>query len=115
MSLPPWLSEHPGPIAFMHIDCDLYSSTKTIFDLVDERIQAGTIILFDEYFNYTNWRRHEYKAFQEYVGQKGVTYEYLGYARQQVLIRIKEIRGNTDPVVAPLVEQSTVPTEAVTL
>ena len=25
-------SDNPGPVAFIHIDCDLYSSTKTIFD-----------------------------------------------------------------------------------
>jgi hypothetical protein len=92
-SLPRWLAENPGDIAFMHIDCDLYSSTKTIFDLVGDRIRPGTIILFDEYFNYTNWRRHEFRALQEFVSAKGVTYEYLGYARQQVVIEITGIRG----------------------
>src|SRR6202795_4050124 len=29
-SLPKWLDDYPGPVAFIHLDCDLYSSTRTI-------------------------------------------------------------------------------------
>jgi len=90
-SLPKWIADNRGPVAFMHIDCDLYSSTKTIFELLAERLQAGTIILFDEYFNYPGWRRHEYKAFKEFVAARGIEYEYLAYARQQVTVRIKAV------------------------
>ncbi len=92
-SLPEWTGRNPGSVAFMHIDCDLYSSTRTIFELLAERLQSGTIILFDEYFNYPNWRNHEFKAFQELVAAKGIEYEYLAYARQQVTVRIKAVRG----------------------
>jgi hypothetical protein len=91
--LPVWCQEHAGPIAFMHVDCDLYSSTKTIFDALGDRLQAGTIILFDEYFNYVNWRNHEYKAFQEFVAAHGITYRYLAYARQQVAVRIESTQA----------------------
>ena len=31
-TLPEFLDEHPEPVAFLHVDCDLYSSTVTIFD-----------------------------------------------------------------------------------
>lgn len=92
-SLPPWLTENPGPVAFIHIDCDLYSSTKTIFELLGNRMVPGTIILFDEYFNYPNWEQHEYKALQEFVKARGITYSYLAFARQQVAIRIEAIGG----------------------
>jgi hypothetical protein len=44
-SLPEWLKQNEGPVAFMHMDCDLYSSTKTIFDLLAARLQPGTIVL----------------------------------------------------------------------
>ena len=50
-------------IAFLHIDCDLYSSTLTVLNELKDKIKPGTIILFDEYFNYTGWQHHEYKAF----------------------------------------------------
>jgi hypothetical protein len=92
-SLPPWLAENPGPVAFIHVDCDLYSSTKTIFELLGDRMVPGTIILFDEYFNYPNWEQHEYKALQEFVKARGITYSYLAFARQQVAIRIESIGG----------------------
>lgn len=90
-SLPTWLKDHPGPVALIHIDCDLYSSTKTIFELLGDRLQPGTLLLFDEYFNYPNWRQHEFKAFQELVASRALKYEYLGYARQQVLVRITAV------------------------
>jgi hypothetical protein len=90
-SLPPWLNDHPGPAAFIHIDCDLYSSTRVVLTLLAERIVPGTVILFDEYFNYPNWERHEYKAFQEFVSERGAQYRYLGFARQQVAVRIESI------------------------
>ena len=92
-SLPKWLNEHPGPIGFMHIDCDLYSSTKAIFDQLAERLRPDTIIIFDEYFGYPNWRNHEFKAFQEFVAQYHVRYEYVVYSRNQVAVRLLAIDG----------------------
>ena len=90
-SLPPWLKENEGAVAFIHIDCDLYSSTRTIFTLLADRMVPGTIILFDEYFNFPNWERHEFKAFQEFVSENGIKYTYLAFARQQVAVRIDAI------------------------
>jgi len=89
-SLPPFLEEHPGDATFLHIDCDLYSSTKTIFDLMRERIKPGCVIVFDEYFNHPNWLEGEYKAFQEFISNTGLSYEYIGYNRfhEQVAVRI---------------------------
>merc|ERR1711924_101780 len=48
-TLPGSLKEHHGPVRFMNIDCDLYSSTKDIFDHIFARIVPVTIIIFDEY------------------------------------------------------------------
>lgn len=78
---------------FIHIDCDLYSSTKTVFDNMGKFIKKGTIIAFDEYFNYPGWKLDEYKAFQEFVKNRNVQYEYLAYVDRacQVCVRILEI------------------------
>ena len=46
-----------------NIDCDIYSSTKDIFDIAGDRINPGCIIVFDEYINYPSWEQHEFKAF----------------------------------------------------
>lgn len=90
-TLPKWSEQNSKPICFLHIDCDLYSSTKEIFNVLGRHFREGTVILFDEYFNYPNWENHEYKAWQEFVQGKNVKYHYLGYARQQVAIVIDSI------------------------
>lgn len=71
------------PISFLHIDSDLYSSAKTIFDELNNYIVPGTIIAFDELCEwslvenkkkkhspfklYTNWQDHEWKALNEWI------------------------------------------------
>lgn len=66
-------------IAFIHVDCDLYQSTKTMFDLLKNHIQSGTVVVFDEYINYPNWEKGEFKAFQEFVKDNNIKYKYIGY------------------------------------
>jgi predicted O-methyltransferase YrrM len=90
-SLPNFLAEHGDePVAFVHLDADLYSSTKTVLDLLGDRLAAGAVLLFDEYFNYPGWRRHEYLAFAEFIERTGRTFEYLGYTgnNEQVAVRL---------------------------
>ncbi|WP_316187574.1 MULTISPECIES: TylF/MycF/NovP-related O-methyltransferase [unclassified Bradyrhizobium] len=87
-TIPPWSRQSGGAIAFIHIDCDLYSSTVDILTGLAAHMRPGTVVLFDEYFNYPGWERHEFKAWKEFVASHGVKYEYLAYARQQVLVRI---------------------------
>lgn len=91
-TLPGFLDEHPDPITFLHVDCDLYSSTVTIFDALGSRLQPGAIVLFDEYYNFHRWQQHEFRAFQEFVRQAGVRYEYIAFSvtGQQVAVRILE-------------------------
>ena len=64
-TIPAFVKEYTKPCAFIHIDCDLYSSTKTVFTWLKNQIVSGTVILFDEFYNYPNYRDHEYKAFME--------------------------------------------------
>jgi Macrocin-O-methyltransferase (TylF) len=90
-TLPVWLEQHPGPVAFIHVDSDLYESARCVFELLEDRIVAGTVIVFDEYFNYPNWQAHEFRAFQELVSRCQIEYEYVGYARFQVSVRINAI------------------------
>lgn len=90
-SLPQFVAGHPGPAAFIHVDCDLYSATKTVFDCLGERIVPGTIIQFDEYFNYPSWQNHEYRAFQEFIRARNLKYEYLGYDRCGYSVSIRMV------------------------
>src|SRR5262249_40180634 len=93
-SLPQWLKDNPGPVAFVHFDCDLYSATRDVLNLLAGRIVPGTVLLFDEYFNFPNWEAHEYRAFQEFTAERKIVYRYLAFARQQVALRIESIGGS---------------------
>jgi hypothetical protein len=87
-TIPKWCEAVAGPVAFMHVDCDLYASTMDVLSGLRQRLQPGTVIVFDEYFNYPNWQQHEFKAWHEFVAERSVTYEYLAFARQQVALRV---------------------------
>jgi hypothetical protein len=90
-SLPEWLAVNPGPAAFIHNDSDLYSSAVTIFDLLATRMQPGTIVLFDEFFNYPGWKQHQVKAWSDFAEKYGIGYTFIGYARQQAALRVTSI------------------------
>lgn len=90
-TLPGFLDEHPDPVGFLHVDCDLYSSTVTVLEHVGPRLRPGSVVLFDEYFNYPGWQRGEHLAWQEYATAHHVDYVYEGYtlADEQVIVRIR--------------------------
>ena len=78
-----FLANHPGNIALLHIDCDLYSSCKYVFETYGHRIVPGTVIVFDDYFNRPGWRGGEYKVFRDWVEANGVGYEFVGFTGQR--------------------------------
>ena len=82
-SLQPWIENQPKrPIKFLHVDSDLYSSAKTVLTLLNDRIENGTIIVFDEMYpwgrkRYERREEHEYKALQEWTEQYDRKWEVL--------------------------------------
>jgi hypothetical protein len=81
-------------IALLHIDSDIYSAAKTIFDLLTPYLRVGTIIMFDEFWNYTTWEEHEYKAFMEFLAANpNVRYSFHSYVpgALQLSVRIDAI------------------------
>jgi hypothetical protein len=91
-SIPTFLNEVDSEqcIAYLHVDCDLYSSTKTIFNCLKHLFVDGTIIVFDEYFNYPGWEQGEHLAFQEFLSESKFRFEWLTYnhLHEQVAIKL---------------------------
>lgn len=89
-TLAEFVRQHDGPVRFLHVDCDLYSSTRTIFEHLADRIVPGTVILFDEYLMNTRWREDEFRGFQEAVALHGWRYEYIAFSlpSKQAAVRI---------------------------
>ena len=65
-TLMPFLKELSDRISFIHLDADLYSSTKFVLRNLNDLIKPGCVILFDEFMNYPGFEKHEYLAFSEW-------------------------------------------------
>lgn len=87
-SIPKWKEAHSEPLAFCHIDCDLYSSTVDVFEALADRFQPGTIIVFDEYFGYPGWRQGEHKAFMEFLVVSKRSYRALAVSHQALVVEL---------------------------
>ncbi len=89
-TLPLFLEKHKEDVALINIDCDIYSSTKTVLDLLSTRIKKDTVIIFDEYIGNLYWEEDEHKAFMESITQYQWKYEYVCYSAytKQVVVKI---------------------------
>ena len=48
---------------------------------MESRLVPGTVIVFDEFFNYPQWEDGEFKAFQEFLAKTKLSCEFIGYNR----------------------------------
>lgn len=75
-TIPEFLNKYGSYVAqelsLVHIDCDIYSSTKTVLGYLKPYMRrSGIVIVFDELtdfrqpLRYKNWREHEWKALVE--------------------------------------------------
>ena len=90
-TLPSFLHQHSEPFSFVHIDCDTYEATTIVLKLAGDRLQKGTVIVFDEYFGYRGWREGEFKAWQEFVAARGLHYDYLAFSDYAVSLVITSL------------------------
>lgn len=74
-TVPLWKQKNTGPIAFLHMDADIYSSTKEVLTSLNKQIVAGTIITFDEFCNFrlsgkmSKWQEQEFLALVEWLDE----------------------------------------------
>jgi len=87
-TIPLFAQKYSGPLAFAHLDADLYSSTRTVFESIGDWFVAGTIVVFDEYFGYHGWQRHEHKAFQEFLSRTGLSFEAVSLGHMNLAVRL---------------------------
>jgi hypothetical protein len=88
-TLPKFIEElGKDKIEILHMDADTYKPTKYVLDALVPYLRQGSIIIFDEYFGYSNWELHEFKAFQEVVKSSGIEYKFIGHTNMQVAVEI---------------------------
>lgn len=97
-SIPAWVKQYQNTysiVDILHIDCDLYSSTKTVLDNLDDLIYTNhTILVFDELINYPDYEKHEIKALYEYCADKQYDIDILycgGHNSEKVALRLMDL------------------------
>ena len=67
-------------IGFLHVDCDIYSSTRTVLESLEPLFAARTVVVFDELLNYPTYEKHEVLALFEFLRDRHPTYavEWIG-------------------------------------
>jgi hypothetical protein len=79
-TLTSFLKEKNQKVSFVHIDCDLYSSTKYVLNELKGYFDNECIILFDELVNYPgyNGETGELLALYEFLKENNIKYEWIG-------------------------------------
>jgi hypothetical protein len=76
-TIPLFLRDSREPIGFVNIDCDIYSSARTVLFGLGERLQPGTIFHFDELINYDTFLWNEMLSLFEFLEVTGCGVEWL--------------------------------------
>ena len=69
-----------------HLDLDNYSPTKFVLQKIKPQLFPGSILLFDEFYGYQNWKEQEYRALKETF--KEDEYKYIAFGKRQASIEI---------------------------
>lgn len=79
-TLPIFIKEQNKKISFLHLDADLYSSTKFIFDCLKTYLDENCLVVFDELVNYPGFdgENGELRAFYEFINENTVDYTWIG-------------------------------------
>lgn len=82
-----------GFIGLVHIDCDLYSSTKAVLDNIGLRLEPGAYVVFDEFWGYDDgpgmsYRDHEQRAWREFADSAGIAWRVIGHWNESWGIQI---------------------------
>ena len=88
-TVPTFVIDRKAPLAFIHLDADLYSSTVDVLFNANSIIARDTIILFDEYA-IERWETDdEHRALTDWVDKFGRGFDYLWRSQTvQVCVRI---------------------------
>jgi hypothetical protein len=77
------------PVTFAHIDSDIYESARDALEwLMDGRLVAGSIILFDEICGYPGFEKHEMRALEEAVA-RGLRLECIASSQDKAAFRVR--------------------------
>jgi len=90
-SVPRFLAAWPGDVSLIHVDCVLYQSTRDCLVPMLSRCQVGTVLLFDEYYNYPEFARHEWLAWREIRTRHNILAPCVAYDGRRAAFKILDL------------------------
>jgi hypothetical protein len=72
------LNHNDKKISFVHIDCDIYSSTKFVLEKLHPYLDENCVFVFDELVNVPNDSCNELKALNEFIDTYNISYKWIG-------------------------------------
>ncbi|MBV9082567.1 MAG: class I SAM-dependent methyltransferase [Acidobacteriaceae bacterium] len=90
-TLPRFIASWNGRAALVHVDCDLYRSSITVLTHVLPYCRQGSIVVFDEYYNYSEFARHEWLAWRQARASFGITAACIAYDGRRAAFQITRI------------------------
>ncbi|HEY6237855.1 MAG TPA: class I SAM-dependent methyltransferase [Thermoplasmata archaeon] len=77
-TVPPFVeATRPAPIAFAHVDCDLYDSAASVLREIRPLLVPGSIVVFDELLGV--FHNDEYSALVDEILSNGIRIQWLGF------------------------------------
>ncbi len=87
-TVPEFLTQWTDKVAIVHVDCDLYQSTLDCMRPLVSRLQPGTIVLFDEYWNYPVFAEHEWLAWRQLRTDVGIEADCVAFDGRRAAFKI---------------------------
>ena len=88
-TVPKFISELKGSqIQILHMDADTYKPTTYVLNSLSKNLKKGSIIIFDEFFGYPNFRSHEFKAWENFVTFRVLAFRCLGFTDNQIAVEL---------------------------
>jgi len=90
-----FLMEKQQKINIIHIDCDLYDSTKFVLDTCFPYIQSGTVVQFNGLFNRNilkdslYWFNDELTAWNDFITENKIEWKWIGSQGFSASMQIK--------------------------
>lgn len=91
-TLPAWFADAEvlKPVKLIHIDCDLYTSTRTVLDNVGVIVlRDKPFVIFDEWHGYPGCEQFEQRAWREFAERTGIQWSVIGHGHEAWGIKVK--------------------------
>lgn len=84
-----FLETHKPKINFVHLDINVYSSSKFVLEKIKPYLVKNSIIIFDQLYNYVGWQHGEYRSLKEVFKDSEFDYRAFQITSRKCVIQIK--------------------------